>query len=92
LFNSLGSAQSGLITSILFGNILASTTEQVITFAIIALLVLGLLSAPLSFVIVAIACVFWVALPTISRLRAKRSNQQPSATASSPTVPDAIVG
>ena len=33
LFNSIGSRQSGLLTNILFGNILAITSEQVLVFA-----------------------------------------------------------
>lgn len=44
LFNSLGSAQSGLLTSLLFGNILAITTSQVVVFAVIVVAVLMLLA------------------------------------------------
>ncbi len=42
LFNSLGSQQSGLLTNILFGNILAISSEQVVIYLIITLLVIGL--------------------------------------------------
>lgn len=44
LFNSLGSAQSSLLTNLLFGNILAISTDQVIAFAVIVVLVLGVLA------------------------------------------------
>ncbi len=44
LFNSLGSAQSSLLTNLLFGNILAITTDQVIAFAVIVVVVLGILA------------------------------------------------
>ena len=45
LFNSLGSAQSGLLTNLLFGNILAITTAQVVAFTAIVLVVLVVLAA-----------------------------------------------
>ena len=45
LFNSLGSAQSGLLTNLLFGNILAITTQQVVAFTAIVLVVLVVLAA-----------------------------------------------
>ncbi len=44
LFNSLGSAQSSLLTNLLFGNILAITTDQVVAFAVIVVVVLGILA------------------------------------------------
>lgn len=44
MFNSLGSAQSGMVTNLLFGNILAITQDQVITFAVIAAVILALLA------------------------------------------------
>lgn len=44
LFNSLGSAQTNLLTNLLFGNILAITTEQVVAFSIIVVLVLAVLA------------------------------------------------
>lgn len=43
LFSSIGSTQSGMVTNILFGNILAVSTEQVILFAGIAVFVLAFL-------------------------------------------------
>lgn len=44
LFNSLGTSQSGLLTNILFGNILAVSSTQVIVFAVIAVGVLAVLA------------------------------------------------
>lgn len=44
MFNSLGSAQSGVVTNLLFGNILATSQGQVVTFAIIGAVVLVLLA------------------------------------------------
>ncbi len=44
LFNSLGSAQTNLLTNLLFGNILAITTEQVIAFSFIVVVVLAVLA------------------------------------------------
>lgn len=45
LFSSVGSTQSGLVTSILFGNILAVSQDQVLTFAAITIVVLAVLAA-----------------------------------------------
>lgn len=44
LFNSLGSAQTNLLTNLLFGNILAITTEQVVGFSAIVAVVLAVLA------------------------------------------------
>lgn len=43
LFTSVGSGQSGMVTSILFGNVLAVTIDQIVAFAIITVVVLGTL-------------------------------------------------
>ncbi len=45
LFNSLGTGQSGMITSILFGNVLAVSPEQIIIFGVITLLAITTLLA-----------------------------------------------
>ena len=44
LFNRLGSAQTNLLTNLLFGNILAITTDQVVVFAVIVAIVLAVLA------------------------------------------------
>jgi zinc/manganese transport system permease protein len=44
LFNSLGSKQSGLLTNTLFGNILAVSRSQVLTFLLITVAVLAMLA------------------------------------------------
>lgn len=44
LFNSLGSSQSGLLTNILFGNILAISAQQVVVFAAITVVVIAVLA------------------------------------------------
>lgn len=52
LFTSIGSTQSGMVTNILFGNILAVSSEQVIVFstiAVVVLLFLGITSRKLMF-------------------------------------------
>lgn len=45
LFNSLGSGQSGMITSILFGNVLSVSEAQILWFSVAMVICLGVLAA-----------------------------------------------